>query len=94
MVRLSTFYDPDGTPWMLAQTLDRKETRGGQISGGQHDGAIGPFGRLRRAQSARRSRSDDGRALQARYLAYLEELSWRRAELVGARLTGSRTSGE
>ena len=23
MVRLSTFYDPDGTPWMLAQTLDR-----------------------------------------------------------------------
>jgi CreA protein len=22
MVRLSTFYDPDGTPWMLAQTLD------------------------------------------------------------------------
>ena len=21
MVRLSTFYDPDGTPWMLAQTL-------------------------------------------------------------------------
>ena len=22
MVRLSTFYDPDGTAWMLAQTLD------------------------------------------------------------------------
>jgi hypothetical protein len=22
MVRLSTFYDPDGTPWMIAQTLD------------------------------------------------------------------------
>jgi catechol 2,3-dioxygenase-like lactoylglutathione lyase family enzyme len=22
MVRLSTFYDPDGTPWMLAQLLD------------------------------------------------------------------------
>ena len=22
MVRLSTFYDLDGTPWMLAQTLD------------------------------------------------------------------------
>jgi catechol 2,3-dioxygenase-like lactoylglutathione lyase family enzyme len=22
MVRLSTFYDPDGTSWMLAQTLD------------------------------------------------------------------------
>jgi catechol 2,3-dioxygenase-like lactoylglutathione lyase family enzyme len=22
MVRLSTFWDPDGTPWMLAQTLD------------------------------------------------------------------------
>ena len=28
MVRLSTFYDPDGTPWMLAQTLDAKEGRG------------------------------------------------------------------
>ena len=27
MVRLSTFYDPDGTPWMLAQTLDGKEAR-------------------------------------------------------------------
>jgi hypothetical protein len=27
MVRLSTFYDPDGTSWMLAQTLDRKEAR-------------------------------------------------------------------
>jgi catechol 2,3-dioxygenase-like lactoylglutathione lyase family enzyme len=27
MVRLATFYDPDGTPWMLAQTLDRKPTR-------------------------------------------------------------------
>jgi catechol 2,3-dioxygenase-like lactoylglutathione lyase family enzyme len=27
MVRLSTFYDPDGTPWMLAQTLDRKAAR-------------------------------------------------------------------
>ena len=25
MVRLSTFYDPDGTPWMLAQTLVSKE---------------------------------------------------------------------
>ena len=25
MVRLSTFYDPDGTPWMLAQTLVNKE---------------------------------------------------------------------
>ena len=24
MVRLSTFYDPDGTPWMLAQLLDQK----------------------------------------------------------------------
>ena len=30
MVRLSTFYDPDGTSWMLAQTLDGydKESRG------------------------------------------------------------------
>ena len=29
MVRLSTFYDPDGTSWMLAQTLDGfKEERG------------------------------------------------------------------
>ena len=28
MVRLSTFYDPDGTSWMLAQTLDRKDDRG------------------------------------------------------------------
>lgn len=28
MVRLSTFYDPDGTPWMLAQTLDQKDGRG------------------------------------------------------------------
>ena len=27
-VRLSTFYDPDGTSWMLAQTLDRKDERG------------------------------------------------------------------
>src|SRR3954465_14673855 len=27
MVRLSTFYDPDGTSWMLAQTLDQKEER-------------------------------------------------------------------
>ena len=27
MVRLSTFYDPDGTPWMLAQTLDVKAGR-------------------------------------------------------------------
>jgi CreA protein len=27
MVRLSTFYDPDGTPWMLAQTLDDKTSR-------------------------------------------------------------------
>src|ERR1051325_7543693 len=30
MVRLSTFYDPDGTSWMLAQTLDQKELRAGQ----------------------------------------------------------------
>jgi CreA protein len=30
MVRLSTFYDPDGTPWMLAQTLDGdRSARGG-----------------------------------------------------------------
>jgi hypothetical protein len=28
MVRLSTFYDPDGTSWMLAQGLDRKDDRG------------------------------------------------------------------
>ena len=28
MVRLSTFYDPDGTSWMLAQTLDQKADRG------------------------------------------------------------------
>jgi catechol 2,3-dioxygenase-like lactoylglutathione lyase family enzyme len=28
MVRLSTFYDPDGTSWMLAQTLDQKDSRG------------------------------------------------------------------
>ena len=28
MVRLSTFYDPDGTSWMLAQTLDDKGERG------------------------------------------------------------------
>jgi len=28
MVRLSTFYDPDGTPWMLAQLLDVKAARG------------------------------------------------------------------
>jgi catechol 2,3-dioxygenase-like lactoylglutathione lyase family enzyme len=27
MVRLSTFYDPDGTPWMLAQTLDGAEAK-------------------------------------------------------------------
>lgn len=27
MVRLSTFYDPDGTSWMLAQTLDDKSQR-------------------------------------------------------------------
>ena len=27
MVRLSTFFDPDGTPWMLAQTLDHKPGR-------------------------------------------------------------------
>jgi hypothetical protein len=27
MVRLSIFYDPDGTPWMLAQTLDVKAAR-------------------------------------------------------------------
>ena len=27
MVRLSTFYDPDGTPWMLAQALDSKDDR-------------------------------------------------------------------
>jgi catechol 2,3-dioxygenase-like lactoylglutathione lyase family enzyme len=25
MVRLSTFYDPDGTSWMLAQTLDQQK---------------------------------------------------------------------
>jgi catechol 2,3-dioxygenase-like lactoylglutathione lyase family enzyme len=29
MVRLSTFYDPDGTSWMLAQTLDQKGARRG-----------------------------------------------------------------
>ena len=28
MVRLATFYDPDGTSWMLAQTLDQKSERG------------------------------------------------------------------
>jgi catechol 2,3-dioxygenase-like lactoylglutathione lyase family enzyme len=28
MVRLSTFWDPDGTSWMLAQTLDPKDQRG------------------------------------------------------------------
>jgi catechol 2,3-dioxygenase-like lactoylglutathione lyase family enzyme len=28
MVRLSTFWDPDGTSWMLAQTLDQKADRG------------------------------------------------------------------
>jgi predicted enzyme related to lactoylglutathione lyase len=28
MVRLSTLYDPDGTAWMVAQTLDRKDERG------------------------------------------------------------------
>src|SRR3954454_20448976 len=28
MVRLSTFYDPDGTAWMVAQTLDVKGERG------------------------------------------------------------------
>lgn len=28
MVRLSTFYDPDGTSWMLAQTLDQKDELG------------------------------------------------------------------
>jgi hypothetical protein len=27
MVRLSTFYDADGTPWMLGQTLDDKSSR-------------------------------------------------------------------
>ena len=27
MVRLSTFYDPDGTSWMLAQRLDGKKER-------------------------------------------------------------------
>src|SRR5215212_5977854 len=27
MVRLSTFYDPDGTPWMLAQTLDGADAK-------------------------------------------------------------------
>jgi catechol 2,3-dioxygenase-like lactoylglutathione lyase family enzyme len=27
MVRLSTFWDPDGTSWMLAQTLDQKSER-------------------------------------------------------------------
>ena len=30
MVRLSTFYDPDGTSWMLAQTLDQKSERGAE----------------------------------------------------------------
>jgi catechol 2,3-dioxygenase-like lactoylglutathione lyase family enzyme len=33
MVRLSTFYDPDGTSWMLAQTLAAKEDFQGQSSG-------------------------------------------------------------
>jgi catechol 2,3-dioxygenase-like lactoylglutathione lyase family enzyme len=28
MVRLSTFYDPDGTSWMLAQGLNQKSDRG------------------------------------------------------------------
>jgi catechol 2,3-dioxygenase-like lactoylglutathione lyase family enzyme len=28
MVRLSTFWDPDGTSWMIAQTLDQKDERG------------------------------------------------------------------
>jgi predicted enzyme related to lactoylglutathione lyase len=28
MARLSTFYDPDGTSWMLAQLLDNKERFG------------------------------------------------------------------
>ena len=28
MVRLSTFHDPDGTPWMLAQMLQPKDDRG------------------------------------------------------------------
>ena len=28
MVRLSTFWDLDGTSWMLAQTLDEKDDRG------------------------------------------------------------------
>jgi catechol 2,3-dioxygenase-like lactoylglutathione lyase family enzyme len=28
MVRLSTFWDPDGTSWMIAQMLDQKEQRG------------------------------------------------------------------
>jgi lactoylglutathione lyase len=27
MVRLSTFHDPDGTPWMLAQTLQPNDER-------------------------------------------------------------------
>jgi predicted enzyme related to lactoylglutathione lyase len=27
MVRLSTFYDPDGTPWMPAQVLGQKAVR-------------------------------------------------------------------
>jgi catechol 2,3-dioxygenase-like lactoylglutathione lyase family enzyme len=27
MVRLSTFYDPDGTSWMLAQVIDQKPDR-------------------------------------------------------------------
>jgi catechol 2,3-dioxygenase-like lactoylglutathione lyase family enzyme len=31
MVRLSTFYDPDGTSLMLAQTLGRKDGRGPQV---------------------------------------------------------------
>jgi catechol 2,3-dioxygenase-like lactoylglutathione lyase family enzyme len=28
MVRLTTFYDPDGTSWMLAQPINQKEARG------------------------------------------------------------------
>ena len=28
MVRLATFWDPDGNPWMLAQPLDQKSDRG------------------------------------------------------------------
>jgi catechol 2,3-dioxygenase-like lactoylglutathione lyase family enzyme len=43
MVRLSTFYDPDGTPWMLAQTLDEKEKFGreGAPAASSSSGTVG-----------------------------------------------------